>query len=396
MASLAFLFGMIPDTEKVESADDQLRADLKAYREYEQSDELEHFLALEKEVTSADFAVRKKKIKKEKYKASEEYRKELRLKQLKKKLKKDEAPSEEITSLEKEINSDAFQKRKLYLMMKPAARYETTDTYQKEQEYDALKKSDKVVWYFKTKKKYPFKEIERWEETFNESFEGSGLDKKRWMTRYYWGDAILDEPYTMADEKSFPTDGKNVEFYDKKLRLVTKQEVTEGKKWDPVHGFLQDTFDYSSALISTGKSFRQKYGLFKAKIRMSASDVSQAFWMVSDGLVPHIDVAKYEKGKLYSNYFWFTSEGEPPSRSVTKSGGSKFTGDFFIFSLEWSPGKMVWKINDKVFKTQTTGVPQDAMYMVFSTALKEWGSDYGLPAAMEVDWIRVYKLRDQE
>lgn len=396
MASLAFLFGMIPDTEKVESADDQLRADLKAYREYEQSDELEHFLALEKEVTSADFAVRKKKIKKEKYKTSEEYRKELRLKQLKKKLKKDEAPSEEITNLEKEINSDAFQKRKLFLMMKPAARYESTDAYQKEQEYEALKKSDKVVWFFKTKKKHPFKEIEKWEETFNESFEGSGLDKKRWMTRYYWGDAILDEPYTMADEKSFPTDGKNVEFYDKKLRLVTKQEETEGKKWDPVHGFLQDTFDYSSALISTGKSFRQKYGLFKAKIRMSASDVSQAFWMVSDGLVPHIDVAKYEKGKLYSNYFWLTSEGEPPSRSITKTGGSKFTGDFFIFSLEWSPGKMVWKINDKVFKTQTTGVPQEAMYMVFSTALKEWGSDYGLPAAMEVDWIRVYKLRDQE
>ncbi|MCF8345891.1 MAG: family 16 glycosylhydrolase [Bacteroidales bacterium] len=395
MATLAFLFGMIPDTEKVENADDQLRADLKAYREYEGSDELKHFMELEQEVTSGDFAIRKKKILKEKYKASEEYRKEQRLKQLKKKRKKDEEPTEEMTALEKEIESDAFQKRKLYLLMKPKERYETTPESQKELEYFELKRSDKVVWFFKTKKKYPFGEIEKWEETFNESFSGTKLDEKRWMNRYYWGDAILNEPYTMFDEKSFPTDGKNVEFYDNKLRLVTRQEQVEGKKWDPLHGFMQDSFNYTSALISTGKSFRQNFGIFKAKIKMSPSDVTQAFWMVSDSLVPHIDVVKFEKGKLYSSLFWSPGRGEAPSKSVSRTGGSKFTSGFFIFSLEWSPGKLVWKINDKVFKTQTAGVPQDEMYMVFSTGLKDWASDYGLPAAMEIDWIRAYRLKEQ-
>jgi hypothetical protein len=396
MASLAFLFGMIPDTEKVESADDQLRTDFNAFREYENSDELKHFLKLEQEVTSGDFAIRKKKILKEKYTASEEYRKEQKLRQLKKKLKKNEEPTEEIRELEKEIESDAFQKRKLYLLMKPKERYETTTEYKKEKEYLELKRSDKVVWFFRTKKRYPFGEIERWEETFNESFSGAKLDEKRWMNRYFWGDAILNEPYTMFDEKSFPTDGKNVEFYDNKLRLVIRQEAVEGKKWDPVHGFLQDTFDYTSALISTGKGFRQKFGIFKAKIKMSPSEVTQAFWMVSDSLVPHIDVAKFEKGRLYSGLFWSSREGEAPSKSVSRTGGSKFSTGFYIFSLEWSPGKLVWKINDKVFKTQSAGVPQDEMFMVFSTGLKEWASDYGLPAAMEIDWIRVYKLKEQQ
>ena len=46
MASLAFLLGMIPSTEKVESADDQLRADYKAFQEFENSDELKHFLGV--------------------------------------------------------------------------------------------------------------------------------------------------------------------------------------------------------------------------------------------------------------------------------------------------------------------------------------------------------------
>lgn len=337
MASLAFLFGMIPSTEKVESADDQLRADFAAFTEYENSDELKHFLELEKEVTSSDFAVRKKKIPKKEYSSSEEF--------------------------------------------------------SKEEEYKALKKSEKVVWYFKTKKKNPFKEIAKWELTFEEPFKGSKLDENRWMNRYYWGDAILNEPYTMSDDKSFPTEGKNLEFYDNKLRLVCKHEEVEGKKWDPVHGFLQDSFEYTSALVSTGKSFRQKFGIFKAKVKMAGTDMTQAFWMVSDGLVPHIDVAKFEKGKLYSSYFWSPRAGQAPSKSISKTGGSRYTNDFFIFSLEWSPNKLVWKINDKVFKTHSSGVPQEEMYMVFSSGLKSWASDSGLPAAMEIDWIRVYKLK---
>ena len=395
MASLAFLLGGVPNTGKVESRDDQLRADHARFLAFEKSDELRHYLELEKEVTSSDFAMRKKRILKEKYKASDEYRKEQQYNQLRKKAKKDEVP-EGLAELEKEINSEEFGRRKHYLTLKPGERYETTEEYRKETEYNELKKSESFAWYFKTKKKYPFKEIEKWELTFEESFAGKKLDEKRWMTRYYYGDAILQRSYVMADDKSYITDGKNIEFYDNKLRIVTRAEEADGIKWDPVHGFLEDSFEYTSGLISTGNSFRQKYGIFKAKIKMAPSDVSQSFWMVSEKIVPHIDVARFERGKLQSGFFWSSREGQPPSKSVTKIGGSRFTNDFFIFTLEWSPGKLVWKINDKVFKTQGSGVPQEEMYMVFSTSLKEWAGENGLPAAMEIDWIRVYKLREKE
>ena len=64
MASLGFLLGMIPGTEKVESADDNLRADYAAFTEFANSDELKNYLELEAEIKSSDFAVRKRKIKK--------------------------------------------------------------------------------------------------------------------------------------------------------------------------------------------------------------------------------------------------------------------------------------------------------------------------------------------
>jgi len=338
MASLAFLLGMVPSTEKVESADDQLRAEYAAFLDFEKSDELKHYLELEKEVTSGDFAARKRQIKKSEYKDSEEFRMET--------------------------------------------------------EYRELKKSDKMVDYFRKKKKNPFKEIARWEQTFDEPFKSSKLDLKKWMTKYYWAEKSLQETYALGDDLSLPNEDKNVEFYDNKARLVTKVEKAKGLNLYADRGFAEEEFDYTSSVINTGMSFRQKFGIFKAKIKFSGADLSQGFWMVSETAVPHIDVARLEKGKLHCNYFWSTREGQPPSKSISKTGGTKYTNDFFIFELEWSPGKLTWRINGKTFKTQTSGVPQDEMYLVFSTNLKDGSSDSGLPAAMEVDWIRVYKLKE--
>ncbi len=384
---------MIPGTEKVETADDQLRANYKAFKDYEISDELKHYLDLEKEVKSSDFSLRKKKILKEKYKASEAFRKEVRYKQLMKRSKGDEK-TEELEKLDEYIHSEEFIRQKQYLTMKPAERYETTVEYQKETEYKTLKKSEKVDWYYKTKKKYPFKEIERWDLTFDEKFNKSSLDKTKWMTQSYWGERSMDEPYAMEDDKSFPSNGENIEFYDNKARIVTKAGKAEGLVWRSEQGFVREVFDFTSGMLNTARSFKQKYGVFHAKIKMAGGSVAQAFWMVSETMLPHIDVARFENGKLYSNYFW--GGGSSTHKSISKTGGTKYADEYFIYTLEWTPNKLTWKINGKVFKTQTSGVPQEEMYINFSSNLKNDASESGLPSAMEIDWVRVYKLKEKE
>lgn len=392
MASLSFLLGMVPGTEKVETADDQLRADYKSFKDYEISDELKHYLELEKEVKSSNFALRKKKIHKEKYKASEAFRKEVRYNQLLKRSKGDEK-SEELQKLDEYISSEEFIKQKQYLTMKPAERYETTDEYQKETEYKTLKKSEKVIWYYRTKKKYPFKEIQKWDLTFEEEFNVSKLDTSKWMTRYFWGDQTMESSFVLEDDKSFITDGDNIEFYDNKARIVTKPNNAEGLVWRAEQGFVLEDFDFTSGLISTAKSFKQKYGVFKAKIKMAGGSVAQAFWMVSETILPHIDVARFENSKLYANYFW--GKGSSPNKSLSKTGGTKYADEYFIYTLEWTPNKLTWKINGKVFKTQTSGVPQEEMYINFSSNLKKDAAENGLPSAMEIDWVRVYKLKEK-
>ena len=82
-------------------------------------------------------------------------------------------------------------------------------------------------------------------------------------------------------------------------------------------------------------------------------------------------------------------------KKIGKKAAEKYTGDYFIYSIEWTPDKLVWKINGKVFKTQTSGVPQEEMYINFSSNLKKNASESDLPSAMEIDWIRVYKLKEK-
>ncbi len=392
MASLSFLLGMVPSTEKVESEDDQLRADFKAFKEMEESEELKHYFELEKEVTSSDFALRKKKIFKEKFKASEAYRKETRYKALQKK-QKGEEKSKEFGELEEYINSEDFIEQKQYLTMRPAERYETTEEYRKETEYHTLKKSDKIRWYFKTKKKNPFREIEKWDLTFEDNFSKNKLDTSKWMTRYFWGEKTMNSSFVLEDDKSFITDGDNIEFYDQKARIVTRSGKAEGLVWRAEQGFVLEDFDFTSGMISTSKSFKQRYGIFKAKVKMAAGSVAQSFWMVSETMLPHIDVARFENGKLYSNCFW--GNAKSTGKSISRTGGGKYADEYYIFTLEWSPSKLVWKINGKVFKTLTSSIPQEEMSINFSSNLKKDAPETGLPSAMEIDWIRVYKLKNQ-
>ncbi len=293
------------------------------------------------------------------------------------------------------ISSEKFREVKIYMALPGKKKYVLSKEYKDEGEFAELKKSDRIKWYFKTKKNYPFKEIEKWTLTFGENFETPQLDVKTWLTRYYYGDKILGKNYVMGDDKHFFTDGGNIEFYDKKLRILTKREPSKGLVWNPLQGFYEQEFNFTSGIINTAKSFRQKYGLIQAKVKIGNSGVSQSFSLLADQMLPHVDVFRYENNKLLAGNFWKNGSKEGASKSFTKTGGKRYTNDYFIYSLEWRPGKMTWKINGVVFKEQSTGVPDQDMYLLFNASLKEKASEAGLPSALEIDWVRVYRLKSE-
>jgi beta-glucanase (GH16 family) len=291
--------------------------------------------------------------------------------------------------LEAYINSDEFKKVFDYMALPGKQKYELSDEYRLEQEYLTLKKSEKIKWFFKVK----FKELKAWNKTFEDDFTESKLDGKKWITRYFWGEEILKDSYSLAQDKHFVTDGKNIEIKDSVLTIITRQEEVVGKAWDPLLGFYPKDFSYTSGLISTGKSFRQKYGRIKAKIRLNnPGKVSHAFWMVGNQILPEVDIFKSDNSKLLlSNISGNITSTGGVNRRTSKIGGGKLAHDFFIYSLEWTPEKLVWKVNDLEVASVTEAVPQDPLFLVLSSGIFKDQVNGSIPARMDIDWIRVYE-----
>jgi hypothetical protein len=378
------------------------------YKKLHGTDELAYYVELETFVKSAQFAEKKKQIESLRFETTEEYTK---LEQYKAqasskrmveyyKTKTSEPLAEykvlqnsktisDYEELEKYILSDEFKARKAYLL--DTKKWEKTEEFKLWQEYSILKKSAKIVWYFKVWNSPKFDEIKAWKLVFEDDFAAGKLDRSKWITRYFWGEVLLGDTYALPGEKHLFTDGKNLEMNGSTVKIVTKAEKVNGKEWNPVIGFCPRDFDYSSGLICSGSSFRTKYGKIEAKIKFDATaGVLHAFWLAGEAMVPQIDVFKYSNNKLFLGSFW----GNPTVPDGVKHdssafSASRFAGNYFIYSLEWSPEKIVWCINGVEFRTQTSNIPDEAMYVVLNSGV--FGDQPAIPASMEIDWVRCYQ-----
>lgn len=385
--------------------------ELKDFIEFDKSYDVKHYHTLEKLIHSEDFINLKKRLGKRQFKETEEYEKLMEFQALKKsnrfreyfkfKSSKDYVNftlligSEKITvfeQLENFIQSEEFRKVKEYMLLPARKKLEISDEYKLEQQYVELKNLEKMQWFFKVKDSKKFDEIKRWQLTFEEEFASEKLDRKKWLTRYFWGEVLLNDSYSLDHEKQFMNDDKNIEIADSKLQIITKREKVNGKAWNPAIGFFPREFEYTSGLINSGSSFRQQYGLFEAKIRFNRNyPVNHAFWLVSDTLLPHIDIAKASKKIIMANYWGAAAGQSKVSKNEKKISLNKYGSDYFVYSLEWTENQLVWKVNGITVKSVNEGVPKLPMYINISSSLYTDVKNSVLPAQLEVDWVRCYK-----
>lgn len=453
------------NTSLLEEKKNKLLNDHDEYNAFEDSEELQNYIELEKEVNSEDFKQKRKQVEAKRFKGSELERKEKELNRILKskryriyksvaegsdlssyeamrkseelvkyielqadvnsgKLNKKEDKEswltykelkkssqirayfkfkhssklkiysevlnsnllQEIEDLKTELASEEFLYEKNYLLDKK--RFEKSEAFSRLINYKELSESESFKKYFRLKKKNDFYLVNEWKLTFSEDFEGDCLDKEKWITRYYWGDVLMNDAYALPNDPHIFSED-NIKISNSIARLETRKEIARGKVWDPSIGFVPKEFDYTSALISTGKSFRQKYGLFEAKIKVSdIKNVMHSFWMLSDTSLPHIDIARTSPcGKLLPGHI--SGSEDSPKVNQAKIKGLDWTNDFFIYSLEWTPNKLIWKINDVVIYTQTENIPNDPMYLILSSGVSNPNSDVN--AVMEIDWVKCYE-----
>jgi len=381
-------------------SDPEIKAFKKASKKGkpEKSKTVLKFEELSKYISSSEFLA-KKNMKPITFKDTEEYKKLLEYNRLKNSLDIKEfykfksskeyanflntdgsARLSRYNELKEYIATPGFKERKVYLLDKK--RFEKTGEFKDMQEYEKLKKNEDIIWYFKVKDSDKFDVLKKKELTFSDEFEGDRLDTNKWLTNYYWGEKLLKDRYSVETDLQAYTEKENFEIRNSLLKIHTKPQRITGKVWSPDSGFKNREFSYTSGLINSGKSFRQKYGIFSAKVKLGNPGARNNFWMLAEKITPHIDICRTSNGKVWTD---FAAE---PGRFSKTSIGSRYANDFYIYTLEWTSDKLVWKINGEEIFRQTSNVPQEPMYILLAGGLDKPMNGM---ATMEVDWVRVYQ-----
>lgn len=384
-------------------------SDLDSYKNTDQSAELKEYIRLDQYINSPEFIQMQNSTGKKEFKKTEAWQQFLRHKELAKSpsIKKyykfkqskafkiyeeiaDSAELKNYLALEEFVNSADFAKVREYMMLSPKKKLQASEEFAQEQEYKNLDRSEKIRWYFSVSNSNKFDEIKKWTLTFEDDFTSTKLDEKKWLTKYFYGETILKDSYTLAKDKHFVTDGNNLEIADSHLTIITKKEQINGKAWFPQIGFSPKQFEYTSGHVNTGKAFRQQYGKFEIKAKVSPG-VTHSCWMAGEQALPHINIFQYDKNKLKIGHFWGQLSKNGHNKKIAAFYSSKFKSDYFIVTLEWTPEKLTWKINEMEAMSSNANIPDKPLYVALNSGIYTMVRDDKLPATFEIDWIKCYK-----
>ncbi|MBR1929763.1 MAG: family 16 glycosylhydrolase [Paludibacteraceae bacterium] len=431
----ARLIGTLESTEKMERRIVEEEERIVRYRQIEKSAELQEYLDLKKKIESREFQQKKHNLIHTKYKSTATYQKlhvykemlhdkqlqiyldvekSQRLKdylefrssenyirmQSKRELRnslelrqmyqfehskeykayltyKDSKTPDKYRQLLEEISTDEFKRE--HAFWSNPNRWKTTDEYQMEVRYKQLAVMPDIIFYLKQDVKQ-IEQKEQWKLTFSDEFDWLRLSDSAWRPGFVYQSPKLPAIHSFANEKQANNGGKNVGAIDGKMKIFTKEEKAIAPAWDSKLGFISKEYDYTSDIVQTAEKFRQQGGMFMAKLHVRGN-IHHAFWLGSDKKLPLLSIFHYNgKHITLGNY---TEKGF--NGTVVRGISPR---NYYIYTLRWTKHELIWYVNNKeVFRT-TNNIPQEKLYMAFSSFISE--NQKGQEAQMHVAWVKVY------
>lgn len=241
-----------------------------------------------------------------------------------------------------------------------------------------------------------------WQDDFDQPA-GSAPDPTKWvhdLGASGWGNAELQE-YTAGRANAFVVDDPKA---DNGKALVIRAEKT-GEK------------NFTSARLKTQGKFSVSYGRIEARLQLPRGQgIWPAFWMLGDthatagwpecGEIDIVEVLGHETNKLYGTVHGpGFSGGKGVTGSIVLPPGPTLADGYHVYAIEWSPGRIEWSLDGKVYHTVTPKnlpaggrwVFDDAKYFLLLN-LAVGGRWPGYPDAttqfpqeLRVDWVKVWK-----
>jgi hypothetical protein len=256
--------------------------------------------------------------------------------------------------------------------------HNTPEFVQQERFYELAKNPD--ILFYENEKPARFEKYKTLKLTFQDEFEWNTLDKSHWNFGFQYRNSQLIGNHSFVNEKQANNFGKNVSVVDGILNLETKHEKTQARAWHPEKGFVEKEFHYTSDVLQTADKFRQKQGVFRAKIRCNGN-LNHAFWLGSDNKLPNVKIFHFDGKKINVG-----------NANQNVYDGIQITGintnQYYIYSLIWTENELIWMINNlEVYRTMSN-IPTEEMYLTFNSFITE--KQHGSAGNIHVDWVRVY------
>jgi hypothetical protein len=287
------------------------------------------------------------------------------------------------------VSSEEYLKRKAYL--DDTKKWEKTEEYAKYQRFLTMKKNPKVETYFKFLNCKDFDFFKTWEVSFKDDFNAKTLDSSKWIPNSLWAERLLGNQHSQPGDLQAYTGGKNAIPGQQKLMIAVKKEKADSKFWSPKAGFVPATFNYTSDTLSTFNSFKQKGGIFEAKIRFApVKQVVSSLYLLGENNARQLTL--FEMGPR--NRMGILSKDGSKGLVFKGAGiGSLQKNEFFIFGLHWEGNHFTWKINDKViYETNDDNINFPVHLNLTSLVIDEVPAS-DLPVNFETAWITCYRKK---
>ncbi len=239
------------------------------------------------------------------------------------------------------------------------------------------------------------------EETFDElSLRNAATPEGMWHTRYIWGrDVIINNEqqfYVDPDEHGYSVFSVNDSVLS--IEAVPTPRALRGV----VHGQ-----PYVSGVLTTEKSFSQKYGRFDVRAKVpSGQGLWSAFWLLPSfdqwpagiAVLPEIDVMEYlgHEKNTYHTTLHTNQTGKLTSHPYDHQNATDLSKDFHDYSVVWTPRSVSWYLDGKFKVSHPT--PADftrPVHFLLNLAVGgNWpGSPDGtteFPAQYQIDYVRAW------
>jgi beta-glucanase (GH16 family) len=233
----------------------------------------------------------------------------------------------------------------------------------------------------------PFTTPKSWTLKFDSTFQGSRLDSHVWATCYPW--------WTTGGCTTFGnTRDPELEWYQASqdqvsggvLHLIAQREPTLGVS---EQGKSKE-YACRSGMATTYHSLGFEYGYVQITAKIPfGTGLWPSFWLAAanEKWPPEVDIFEHWGSESYGKVYLHPLSGARQGGSVSMPA---LSAGYHTFGLYWTKTRLVWTYDGTQVFATSTGVPQQAMYLIANLAVDNAATG-GCSGSLLVKSVKVWQ-----